>query len=200
MKRCCRCKINKDESEFNPDKRASDNLCSECKVCKKLYNKEYVKTHKEQIKRKQSETHKKEPWLRILSSIKQRCENKNCKDYLDYGARGIKCLISKDELKEICVRDNYWNLKQPTINRKDNDGDYCLDNCEIIENAKNTAERNKRKLSIPIVQFDLQNNFIKSWESATVAAKELNINPSNIRHCLIGLTKTAYKFIWKYQK
>jgi hypothetical protein len=50
-----------------------------------------------------------------------------------------------------------------------------------------------------IGQYDLQGNFIKSWQSATVAAKEIGLHPTSIRHCVQGKTKTSGGYIWKCQ-
>jgi hypothetical protein len=51
--------------------------------------------------------------------------------------------------------------------------------------------------SKPINQYDLEGNFIKLWKSATLAAKEINLHPTSIRHCVKGKTKTSGGFIWK---
>jgi hypothetical protein len=51
--------------------------------------------------------------------------------------------------------------------------------------------------SKPILQYDLEENFIKEWQSATVAAKEINLHPTSIRHCVQGKTKTSGGYIWK---
>lgn len=51
--------------------------------------------------------------------------------------------------------------------------------------------------SKPINQYDLQGNFIKEWQSATIAAKEINLHPTSIRHCVQGKTKTSGGYIWK---
>lgn len=56
-----------------------------------------------------------------------------------------------------------------------------------------------KKLSIPIIQYDLNNNYIKEWESTKVAATTLKIHSSNINVCLKNKTKRAGKFIWKYK-
>jgi group I intron endonuclease len=52
---------------------------------------------------------------------------------------------------------------------------------------------------IPILQYNLNNNFIKEWDGASVVKKELNINAGNINNCLKGRKKTAGNFIWKYK-
>lgn len=53
--------------------------------------------------------------------------------------------------------------------------------------------------SKPINQYDLKGNFIRGWQSATIAAKEINLHPTSIRHCVQGKTKTSGGYIWKSQ-
>lgn len=48
------------------------------------------------------------------------------------------------------------------------------------------------------IQF--YSNFIKEWENAKQASKELNINYASINNCCRGKQNTAGKFIWKYGK
>ena len=56
------------------------------------------------------------------------------------------------------------------------------------------------KNSIPtqIEQYDMSNNFIKTWESAASAGRELDINSSGIISCCRGKLKTSGGYIWKY--
>lgn len=77
----------------------------------------------------QKEYAKKYPWKGILNSIKQRCENINCKEYKYYGERGIENHITEEEIKFLMIRDCYWSMKKPSIDRKENDGNYTLKNC-----------------------------------------------------------------------
>ena len=56
--------------------------------------------------------------------------------------------------------------------------------------------KNGRK-GIPIVQFDLQDNFIKKWQSAKVIKKQLGISIDSV---LSGRSKTAGGYKWKYEK
>lgn len=53
--------------------------------------------------------------------------------------------------------------------------------------------------SKPIDQYDLDNNFIRSWQSATIAANEIGCHPTSIRQCVVGKTKTSNGYIWKSQ-
>lgn len=64
----------------------------------------------------------------------------------------------------------------------------------------------KRKQAKPLLMFDLENNFIKEWESKGQAAewiKETTGKTSNIttqiKDCCLGKQKTAFKFKWKYK-
>lgn len=53
--------------------------------------------------------------------------------------------------------------------------------------------------SKPIEQYDLTGKFIRNWQSATIAAKEIGLHPTSIRHCVQGKTKTSGSYIWKSQ-
>jgi group I intron endonuclease len=51
----------------------------------------------------------------------------------------------------------------------------------------------------PIIQYDLQDNFIKEWSSAIEASAFIGCRPSPITACCKGKQKTCYKFKWKYK-
>ena len=101
--------------------------------------------HKESILEKMKEQRLLEPWKFILKYIKQRCNNKNRKDYKEYGGRGIKCLITEEELKELWFRDKAYLMTKPSIDREDNNGHYEFLNCSFIELSKNIAKGNKER-------------------------------------------------------
>lgn len=48
-----------------------------------------------------------------------------------------------------------------------------------------------------VLQFDMKGTFIKRFESITVAAKEVGVNPDSITACLNNKFYTAKKFQWK---
>ena len=53
----------------------------------------------------------------------------------------------------------------------------------------------------PILQYDVNGNFIKEWESAAEVSKFMNItNGSAVTAVCKGKRKTAYGFIWKYKE
>ena len=57
----------------------------------------------------------------------------------------------------------------------------------------------KLKLSKPVLQYDLEGNFLKKWNGATEAAQSLNkIHSAAITECCRGLRPSIYKFIWRH--
>jgi hypothetical protein len=78
------------------------------------------------------------PWYDSWQAAKQRCNNPNCPRFKDYGGRGIKFRLSKMDIQFLWTRDRAESMKDPTIDRRDNDGDYSLDNCRILERWENS--------------------------------------------------------------
>lgn len=139
---CTKCKIEKELNEFNKRRSRPNGLgvVSHCKKCEQNYyleNKEKIDTRNKNndVKRKQTF-----PWKLVLKSIKTRCNNLNEISYQWYGGRGIKCLITAEELKEIWFRDKAYEMKNPSIDRKNNDGDYEINNCQFIEMPQNSRQ------------------------------------------------------------
>lgn len=54
--------------------------------------------------------------------------------------------------------------------------------------------------SKPIVQYSLDNEFIKNWDNARQAAKELGLSHSAIGQCLKGRNTTSGGYKWKYKE
>ncbi|WNA15551.1 hypothetical protein [Acinetobacter phage HFM1] len=78
-------------------------------------------------------THKKLTWVHI--AMKQRCFNSSCKDYPNYGGRGITVCDEWLDLKTFCDWAVSTGYKEGlTIERINVDGDYCPDNCSWIVN------------------------------------------------------------------
>jgi len=104
--------------------------------------KKYYFDNREDILKKEKENKRKrkmeKPWTSHLKSAKERCNNPNSKDFHRYGGRGICFLITVGEIKDIYLRDNAKDMKQPSIDRIDNDGNYAFGNCRFIELAENS--------------------------------------------------------------
>jgi hypothetical protein len=61
------------------------------------------------------------------------------------------------------------------------------------EHCKNISKTKSK----PILQYDLEGNFIKEWESGKIAAEILNLNQSCINDAVKGKLKKSGGYIWK---
>ncbi|QKF94359.1 HNH endonuclease with NUMOD4 motif and intron encoded nuclease repeat [Fadolivirus algeromassiliense] len=67
------------------------------------------------------------------------------------------------------------------------------------QNSKLYYDNFKQKRKI--IQFDLNNNFVKEWNNIGEIIKcHSNYNRSYILQCCTGLCQSAYKYLWKYEK
>ena len=82
---------------------------------------------------------------RTWGNIKDRCNNPNCKNYFNYGGRGIKICdrwINFENFYEDVSKLPHFGEKGYSLDRIDNDGDYCPDNVRWA--TAKEQERNKR--------------------------------------------------------
>lgn len=61
-------------------------------------------------------------------------------------------------------------------------------------------EKYKKKQQRSVNQFDMNGEFIRSWESIVSATKELGIGGNSITTCCKGGYKSAGGFVWKYNQ
>jgi len=175
-----------------------------CKICniKKLLSEFYIRVDsgkyrnecKDCISNYKKLLHKSQPWIRIYRAIYNRCNNKKVKNYKNYGGRGIKCLITEEELRVLWCRDKAYLLKKPSIDRKDNDGNYEYSNCQFIEKSLN-SKKDKYK---SILQYSKNGKFIKEWVSIKEASNILKICCGNISAVLKKRRSYAGRYIWRY--
>lgn len=130
----------------------------------------------------------KDPLYKIHQAMKRRCYNKNCKDYVDYGGRGIK----------VCDRwlgfDGFDNFKKDMPNREngmsldriDVNSDYSPDNCRWATIHQQCANRRKNNKVVGVHW----NNRIRRWKAV------LEIN----RKTVLSRTFTSYKNAVKARK
>jgi len=131
-----------------------------------------------------------------------------------YKTRGYYSVhLSKDNIKKAFLVhrlvagafiENPNNL--PYINHKDEGRtNNCVDNLEWCTKLENNIygtkiERQTAKIRKPVLQYDLDGNFMKEWISAIDAEKAIAGKfTSAIMKCASGKNKTAYGFIWKYK-
>jgi hypothetical protein len=74
-------------------------------------------------------------------NVESRCQKTWDKKYSYYGGRGIKNELTLEDIIFLWVRDNAKKMKQPSIDRKDANGNYTLENCRFIEMDTNRRNR-----------------------------------------------------------
>jgi hypothetical protein len=115
-------------------------------------------------------------WLGMI----QRCYNKNGTGYYRYGARGIKVCNKWRESFIAFIDDMGMKpFDKAQIDRKDNDKDYCPENCRwttCIENVRNSSST---KLTTQIV-FSIRSKSYNSWNEKKEIASIYNISIATI--------------------
>lgn len=80
------------------------------------------------------------PWMKHLKALRKRCNAPYSDHYQAYGKRGIKALITANEIKQLYFTYKAYLMVYPSIDRINNDGDYSLENCRFIEYNENTKQ------------------------------------------------------------
>ena len=109
-----------------------------------------LKRKKEYCKNCKPEPVRNSKLYHIYHGIKQRCYNSNNPAYKNYGGRGIKMcnewLNSYNSFKDWAIKNGYVDDAHLSVDRIDNDKDYCADNCQIISISENTSKGNFGKV------------------------------------------------------
>ena len=67
-------------------------------------------------------------------------------------------------------------------------------------NERRAKKQINGKKSKPVLQFDLNDNFIKEYPSTKQVERELGFDCGHICDCCNGKLKTAYNYKWKYKE
>lgn len=78
------------------------------------------------------------PWKSSYFNAKSRCSCKKHSSYEEYGGRGIKFILTMDEVVALWNRDKAFLLKKPSLDRKNSNGNYEFLNCRFIELSENS--------------------------------------------------------------
>lgn len=142
------------------------------------------------------------PWKQTLDAIKQRCNNPKASRFKYYGGRGIKCLITSEELKVLWFRDRAFEMVCPSIDREDSNGHYEFSNCRYLERVKNSQRMAEEKNPVSkikaVAQYSLDGTLLKIWNSAVEIQKLLKYDRGLISKVCNNKRNQAYGFSWRF--
>jgi len=130
-------------------------------------------------------SYRKTPEYETWSGLKQRCYNKNARDYERYGGRGITVCdrwAGKDGFLNFISDMGNRPAPEYTIDREDNDGPYSPDNC--------------RWATKPVQNNNKSNTILLTVEGETMGISEWisRVYPSASSQ---NKTRTLYKKIYE---
>lgn len=117
---------------------------------------------------------------------------------LNDGGEGNIGYKHTDEIKELLKTTN---LKTEAQRKKIGDAMRGIPKSDAHKKRLSESNTTKRKVD----QFDLEGNFINTFDSLTDAAKALNQTSTvktvmnKLSECCLEKRRTAYKYVWKYK-
>jgi len=129
----------------------------------------------------------------IWQGLRKRCENVNDKKYIDYGGRGISVCVEWKKFETFFDDMGLRPTAKHSIDRKDNDGNYCKKNCKWAtktEQARNRRVQKRNKSGVVGVYLvkdkfraiitdnnkkHIHLGYFKTIEEATAAREEAKI-------------------------
>lgn len=115
-------------------------------------------------------------------------------------------IIEECSLEQLNERETYWklyylekfnnNLKQVLFHELYDLGGGPKSEETKLKISKKLLSNNNNK---PILQYDLEGNFIKEWKSITEINNHYNLKSSIINKCCLGYSKSSINFQWKYK-
>lgn len=198
-KKCSKCKNLKSFNEFS---KCKDGLRSDCKNCNNKASREYSKTKDGLI-------------TRIYGN--QRDSSRKRKHSLpSYTNQELKNWLFDQnlfhELYDNWVKSDFDIRLTPSVDRKKDNLPYSLDNIQLMtwdENyIKSRKDMRDGKLihghnpQKPVIQFDLQGNFITEFVSLQQAERETKVSNGRISNVCNRKKnfKTAGGFKWEFKK
>lgn len=191
---CKRCEESKDISLFKQRKGKPDSYCKSCASKMQIEQSRTIKGLVTGIYAKQRHRSKKKGW---------ELPNYTKEEFYSW-------VIYQQEFSKLYtawVSSNYITDKIPSVDRKDDNKPYTITNIQLMtwedNNQKGKVDRvsgANTKGSQPIYKYTLDGIFIAEYGSTSLAAREHDTSPQNLRASATGRNTHAVNFIWKFEK
>lgn len=199
-KKCSVCLESKPFNEYYKDITHKDGVQSGCKIC---FNKKI-----------QTKARTKEGLISKIYYGQRHNSRVRGHNPPDYTRKELKEWLLNQQL----YHELYYNWKAsnynvnlvPSCDRMDNSRGYSLNRLQLVtwaenkQNGHNDMRNGKllhgNKPQKPVVQFDLDGNFIAKYHSMIDAKRQTGIDNGHISKVCLGERKTAGKFKWKLER
>ncbi len=199
MKKCSKCNITKELSEFRKSAKSSDFLQSSCRVCENIDGDNYRKTKNGLVSVIYGN--------QKLSSIRR---GHALPTYSNIELR--EWLLSQKKfhvLYDNWKRLDYQKMYSPSVDRKDDNIGYTLSNVQLMTWGENKAKGHRdmrsgklthgSKPQKPVIQYIKNGKTVKEFVSVKEAGRSTNISPQNISKCCLLKRKFAGGFMWRFK-
>lgn len=110
-------------------------------------------------------------------------------------------IIEECSLEELDDKEKFYIEKFNSYIGWENSNGYNMTTGGNRPNAlpmsySNRIKMSRKKNGEPVVQLDMNGNYIRMFEAISIAAKELNVSPSSIRANISGKAKSCRNFIF----
>lgn len=138
----------------------------------------------------------------VWTTMRSRCNNPNTKSYVNYGGRGIKVCEEWNHYPNFYswAISNGYDKNAPvgvcTLDRIDNDGNYCPENCRWVDSATQAKNKRPRKADTSTVTedklkvlIDISQMVLEGKSYASIGEK-YGVSRQTIQQLLSSKTKT----------
>lgn len=196
MKKCIICKTLKEFKFFYKDKCRIDGYAIDCKECNNNRKRKHGRTKKGVV-------------MNIFSTQK-RSSKKRSHNPPSYTKQDLREWIFSQplfhKLYDKWVDSGYLKYLKPSIDRKDDNIGYTIDNIQLMKWCENKQKSHDNMRSgklkhgtnpqKKVLQFTKNNIFIKEYVSLNEASRQTAVFVSNISSCCREKYNTAGGFIW----
>jgi len=163
FKQCRKCRRILSDKDFHKNANSSDGLHGICKECAR----KKAAASRERIKQKY------DGLLDVYYDMLRRCYDRQSVSFRRYGGRGIAVCDEwrNDRMAFVRWAQEHGHRQGLQIDRIDNDGNYCPENCRFVTRAENQRNTSMTRLNDNAVNFIRANNISRKYTQQELARR-----------------------------